>query len=685
MFKTLLGLLLLVALVRGSDEQLAKILKLKALRDSGVLNEHEYKVRRDALIDEYVGTPSQKIDHTIPRYRIVRDNNIKVGNSTVNWTMPMIFTPQVDWLLHVFNNNMPRSYDDTLPFTGKSYWKSMTYITDGAIDYNGTRLAFDNEIAIQERALTHVGLNLYDGGVWAVSLALSGLHEMVDVYHRNVLMTSSTGSNPQVNGLKSIRAWEPNPDPIHPPSLFYYGRDQVANTDLPKITMPMNLSFVLFKAGCDCPSAGCCAQIGDKQIPGNFYYRMIGPTYLLPDPLEGMYSYQWRAEPIGTNPDPAQWWNGAGVIHWNDWKPITGENVWGIILGPMQVLMIKNCSRIPKFTTFKDAPDEVQLAISILPAASALQSSLGSMYHCPKGTKMFPPDPSEETNVSNENNFSAWASYKALYFILDNWYTSGDPTLDAAKMTVNNLIQGLDHWFATYLLPKPIKGENVVSQGGHVTFAGVYQPQGGDQAFAVDCQTWGMMVYGSRRFDAAYGSTTTAYGVWQSTKKLAGFYINGQLAGVGYTTPQSNHTKPDIWSGEWTWGAIFSCRKMAAEYTAQGKTAWAADLLADAKSMETLMMQAVTPGKDGVWIGGGLVQNDGSYLYANKRFFIPWGWYANPIGATSSTGWAVFNDFQYDPFVLGGFFPDNGWIKDQCKDNPVDPAIIAKLKAYYNY
>lgn len=26
----------------------------------------------------------------------------------------------------------------------------------------------------------------------------------------------------------------------------------------------------------------------------------------------------------GTNDDPAQWWNLAGVIHWNDWKPITG-------------------------------------------------------------------------------------------------------------------------------------------------------------------------------------------------------------------------------------------------------------------------------------------------------------------------------------------------------------------------
>jgi len=560
------------------------------------------------------------------------------------------------------------------------------------MDYNGTRLPFDSQIAIQERALTHVGLNLYDGGVWAVALALSGLSEVVDVYHRNILMTSSTGSNPQVNGLKSVRAWEPNPDPKHPPDLFYYGRDKISNTDLPKVTLPMNLSFVMFKDGCACPTSGCCEQIGTKQIPGNYYYRMIGPTYLLADPMEGMYSYEWRAQPIGTNPDPAQWWNGAGVVHWNDWKPITGENVWGAILAPIQVLFLRNCTHIPTFSKFDDAPHEVQLAVSILPAANALLSPLGSLYHCPKGTKMFPPDPSEETNVSNENNFSAWSAFKALYFVLDNYYKGGDETLDNAKQTTKKIVDGLEHWFATYLLPAPIAGETVVSQGGHVTFDGQYKYQTGSQAFAVDCQTWGMLVYGSKRFDANYGSKgVTAYSLWQSTKKLAGYYTpDGQLAGVGYTTAQANHTgnytRPDIWSGEWTWGAVFMTRKLADEYKKAGKADWAASLLADSQSMITHMQAAVQPGKDGVWAGGGLVQEDGSYLYANKRFFIPWGWYANPIGATSSTGWAIFNEWNYDPFVLGGYFmEDSPFFTQQCKDNPPEKDIFNKLATYYGY
>jgi hypothetical protein len=413
---------------------------------------------------------------------------------------------------------------------------------------------------------------------------------------------------------------------------------------------------------------------------------MIGPGYMMSDPMQGEYGNAWRAVPYGPNPDPAQYWNFAGVIHWNDWKPITGENVWGAILGPLQAMFIKNCSHVPKFGTFKDAPYEVQLAVSILPAANALLSPLGSMYHCPEGTKMYPPDPDEATNVSNENNFSSWAAFKAFAFVLDYYYTGGDTVLDMAKTSVATILKGLDSWFANHLLPIPIAGQNVVSQGGHVTFAGAYEPQGGDQAFAVDCQTWGLLVVGQKRFDAAYSSRgITAYTVWQAAKLLAGYYINNQLAGVGYTTHAANGTRPDIWSGEWTWGAIFMCRKVAAEYIIAGRPDWAASMAADADSMEGFMKRPVeTCPDDPIWCSGGLILPDGSYLYANKRFFIPWGWYANPIGATSSTAWAVCDDWKYNPFMLGGGTNSTFWTQ-QCKDNPPIPGVLQALLTYYDY
>jgi len=125
-------------------------------------------------------------------------------------------------------------------------------------------------------------------------------------------------------------------------------------------------------------------------------------------------------------------------------------------------------------------------------------------------------------------------------------------------------------------------------------------------------------------------------------------------------------------------------KKLAYEYKTT-KPAWAAALLADSQSMITMMKKAVVPAKDGVWASGGLIQVDGSYLYANKRFFIPWGWYANPLGATSSTGWAVFNDWGYNPFVLGGYFNDSTFWTQQCKQNPPDKSILQKLAAFYDY
>lgn len=96
-------------------------------------------------------------------------------------------------------------------------------------------------------------------------------------------------------------------------------------------------------------------------------------------------------------------------------------------------------------------------------------------------------------------------------------------------MLSKKLIPGLEGWFSTQLLPAKIAGENVVSQGGHVTFDGKYHYQEGAQSFAVDCQTWGMLVLGSKRFDTWYKGKQTAYGIWQAVKKLAGYYINNEI------------------------------------------------------------------------------------------------------------------------------------------------------------
>jgi len=259
--------------------------------------------------------------------------------------------------------------------------------------------------------------------------------------------------------------------------------------------------------------------------------------------------------------------------------------------------------------------------------------------------------------------------------------------LTVLKKTVKTLLDGLNDWFQHHLLPAPISGENVVSQGGHVSFSGNYKYQKGSQAFAVDCQTWGLLVLGSKRFDAWYSSKQTAYGLWQAVKKLAGYFIDDNIAGVGYTTTGKNGTADrnvTIWSGEWTWGAVFMLRRVSSEYSRAGKGDWATAMKADADQMVKYMQTEVVPCDDGVWCGGGLVQIDGSYLYANKRFFIPWGWYANPIGATSSTAWGVLNDYDYDPFRIGGGNGTTFW-KKQCVNNTPTPGIFEKLEKFYDF
>jgi hypothetical protein len=301
-------------------------------------------------------------------------------------------------------------------------------------------------------------------------------------------------------------------------------------------------------------------------------------------------------------------------------------------------------------------PSPVQQGISILPGLEALQTPQGSLYHCPWGAKIFPPDPYEGENVSNENNFSAYASLLTLYEALNNYTgcSSSDPLLAYGCMTAKKLSDGLDKWFDDpTILSKASEmpdGQQVVPQGGHINSTGYHPvPINNVAGLAVDCQTWGMTVMGQPRMDKNFGDGT-AYKVWQTTKKFAGYYKGSVLSGVGYTDlTDLNTSSPvpqnDIWSAEWTFGAINMAQTLAAQYKAAGHADYHDDLMKDAQSMYNEVTK--------LWPEG-LRFPDGSYVYANRRFFIPWGWFSNPIAATCSTAWSVLQDLNYDPFHYWG-------------------------------
>ncbi|MDP2920865.1 MAG: hypothetical protein Q8O12_00655, partial [Candidatus Omnitrophota bacterium] len=169
-------------------------------------------------------------------------------------------------------------------------------------------------------------------------------------------------------------------------------------------------------------------------------------------------------------------------------------------------------------------------------------------------------------------------------------------------------------------------------QGG-IYRSGKFIPE---RAFAVDCQTWAISVLGPEVIDRWFGDGT-AYKMWKVTKERSGYFTNNTLRGVGFS---DSH---DILSGEWTAGAVMAVRKLAFYYQ-KNHPEWVSELNNDAITMregiETLKRE-VAPGQT-------------AYLYANKRYLIPFGWWANAVLSTASTMWTYFIDKGFDPFVLGG-------------------------------
>lgn len=527
------------------------------------------------------------------------------------------FNAQVFFMLDNFHGGMPHSY-----FVPNEYWRSPDYLKPG-----NHPIPLDSKVAIEDRVATAYGLNLYDASTWEVALSLQGEVELPRVYERLVLYPSSTGSNPDVGGLADIRSDN---------SLYTYGADQTPGNGLERIPLPLNNTN---------------PTDGTDTINGAFFFRMISSTYITEDPLIGSYAMAFRyPDPDTSGPS----WNTDGVIIWNDWKPITGENVWGGIIGPMQNLYILHNGSIPMFEDFDHAPPQVQFSLSVLPALMALQSPLGSLYHCPLGTQMYPPDENEATNVSNENNFSGFAAVNMLLFILKNNTNTTGSDLEPAMEDLQSLSTGLETWFIKYGLSPPVEGsKRVFYQGGHVNFTGDFYPVPieSDGGFAVDCQTWGSATLGADFIDNQIaGEQGTAYNIWQQTKEWAGHYIDDKIAGVGYTITEQE----GIWSSEWSWGAVLATRELASQYEKMGCgncASWASDLKADSESMTELLQKSVDD--------GGMLTKSGGYLYCNQRYFIPWGWYANAIPSLCSTAWAVMNDHQFNPFFLGG--GPNAW------------------------
>jgi hypothetical protein len=185
---------------------------------------------------------------------------------------------------------------------------------------------------------------------------------------------------------------------------------------------------------------------------------------------------------------------------------------------------------------------------------------------------------------------------------------------------------------------------------------------------AVDVQTWGIAVLGARRLDAWHGQGA-ALKLWQSLKGWGGYGEGTALLGVGYSDLDGNgrdaqgRYRAGVLSSEWTAGAIDAVRNLRAHYAhAAGANARAhAELAADELSMaEGFGRLRLDRYAAAGFAGADLrlrqqLQVVGlPWVYASRRYAIPFGWQANPLPSTCATAWALLLDARYDPFGFGG-------------------------------
>jgi hypothetical protein len=321
---------------------------------------------------------------------------------------------------------------------------------------------------------------------------------------------------------------------------------------------------------------------------------------------------------------------------WNDYKPILGENAWAQLLGPSQVAMMN--------ANFKpvDIPDDDPafiLGSSFLSALHVMKiGETGGFYYTPWNTWFNFSHQSEAIGAtfSIENQGSTLAGLEALQFILKNKPNSAHAGL---LPQLNGYVTNLRKFVLDAYDPQL----GFFKQGGtyNKTFQNITWSQSGQPDFAVDCQTWVSAVLGTKLIDKTYGDLT-AYNLWQTVKNLGGWMCpNGMFCGVGYT--YTNYSG-QVFSGEWTYGAINWLNVMIADsgYNATLISNLQTDIQSMMFGLETYLWTATH-------LNNGTAQYS-SVKYSDKRYFIPFGWWANSIPALASTSWAALVQSNYNPF-----------------------------------
>ncbi len=470
--------------------------------------------------------------------------------------------------------------------------------------------ASESVTGIIERIIVEEGMSVYDAAVWQIVLSSLGGAEHLELASRPI-ETYWRGS---LRDLRNIRAGNGS------------GQRFIYNRKYPDVVS---------------------SDLKDKGRRG-FIFRIKNAhgNYLSADPLDGKTQF----EGFPNWPD----------IHWEDWKPISGENAW-VVIAAMHVYHQKYYDAERGTYTINEDSIELSLARELARAAIFLQAENGGVRMAPIGTYYFSIENivadnadvvglildeaaieskasydahvdehgvdhallnSEHTTwyyheISTENNLSWYTAFSQLYDV------TGDETYLKAMARIER-----------YLKTVWNDEEGFFYQGAH--FDGTrWIPN--RRHFATDVQTWGVSKLTPQRIDQWFGSGS-AYRMWQTAKAKSGVFDDeGEVLGVGYTSEEGQL------SIEWTVGAIYAMHELANHYAVENPV-WAQTAEREARSM-----------REGIEsFRRSINEKFAAYSYSSQRRWIPFGWFAHDPEVLSmvSTCWVILYDSGYNPFRL---------------------------------
>jgi len=537
---------------------------------------------------------------------------------------------------------LPLSFFDDADYWGRNVCRFPAQDCAVTLRYNpgDYRVSPEDNVAgdlLTERVNTHSGTNLYDAATWQIAVVLGApAHLATDAWtlatNQNLLLSSGYHGNASEPAKGMIRGL------THGDTFVYNGtriRDPASAYSFRMVPRSWLSPDPLLSSGPTSPYAGLVTTIG---LPhGNPVYR-------------------------------------PGFASWTDYKPITGENAWAFLLGPLHAARVHYIDTL-HLSHVPFAEPALQNALPLLGTFAAMQSALGGVYYAPAGTVQNQgKELVDPYFVSVENNFSLYAGLQLLESTLAGtlqWDTALDGAartrIAAAQQQIAVLLRGGMHargrqtaGLAVFLRENAWQVGSFV-QGGRANApdaAAAWIPVRSPRA--VDVVTWGIATLGAAEIDAHHGAGS-AFRAWQDLKRWGGYGTGKRLLGVGFSDVDGNGIDEKgnylsaILSSEWTAGAITAVREMIAHYgsmTATDETRrWLAELRADEagmlEGMDSLRLDHVPDaGFDALRAAGSQ-----PYLYANRRARVPFGWYANPLPSTCATAWRVMLARNFNPLA----------------------------------